>query len=544
MDTLKSFHHQRLLLQPAAGSFTAEGQVSRWSNRDLDPVQRHEKKWEWYHVGGFWIAEGFSAAQIQTASASVALGLNPGIALIAYLIGNILVMIACCGTGYIGSKYSINFPVISRASFGLRGSYLPIIIRAVVAPIWYGIQAYLGSLAVQAMIEAIWPSFATWRAGTLPASADITAASLLSFSIFWLASLPFLFLSMPALRWIFLVKIVLMPIFGICLFTWALTASHGFGPLLRIPNKIENGMSLGYAFCYAITTAVSACSTFAINIPDLTRYARNPRSATIAQAICLPVCMTLIYFLGVVMAASSQVIYGQIQWNPIIVVLMWDNRAAKFFVGLLFAFAMIGTNVAGNSVPFANDTMALFPKYMNLRRGQFLCAILGFAICPWKIEASAQSFLGFLNGYSAPFLGPVAGVLLSDLFLVRRSSGLNVYQLYKPTGLYWYTAGINVRAVAAFVIGMVPQLPGLAYEINPTIKGVSRNYVDFTSLGWLEGLLFSAFAYYILYTLLPFPTRSEEEDKAAWAIVGHEDKTPSVSNTPSQDGVEKSVPPV
>ena len=322
-------------------------------------------------------------------------------------------------------QYSINFPVISRAydspqnslaitysrlrSFGLRGSCLPIIIRAIVAPIWYGIQAYLGSLAVQAMIEAIWPSFANWHTDALPTSADITAAELLSFTIFWLASLPFLFLSMPALRWIFLVKVIIMPIFGICLFTWAVTASHGFGPLLRIPNKIEDGMSLGYAFCYAITTAISASSTFAINIPDLTRYARNPRTATIAQAICLPVCMTLIYFLGVVMAASSQVIYGQIQWNPLTIVLMWNNRAAKFFVGFLFAFAMIGTNVAGNSVPFANDTMALFPKYMNLRRGQFLCAILGFAICPWKIEASAQSFLAFLNGYSAPFLGPVAG---------------------------------------------------------------------------------------------------------------------------------------
>ena len=310
-------------------------------------------------------------------------------------------------------------------SFGLRGSHLPIIIRAVVAPIWYGIQAYLGGLAVQAMIEAVWPSFASWHANVLPASADITASELLSFTIFWFVSLPFLALSMPALRWIFLIKTIIMPIFGICLFTWAVTASHGFGPLLRIPNRIENGMSLGYAFCYSITTSVSANATLTINMPDLTRYARSPRSATIAQAIFLPVCLTLIYFLGVVMAASSQVIYGQIQWNPILIVLMWDDRAAKFFVGLLFAFAMIGTNVAANSVPFANDTMALFPKYMNLRRGQFLCAILGFAICPWKIEASAQSFLTFLNGYAAPFLAPVAGgksntfsgSVVSDLFV-------------------------------------------------------------------------------------------------------------------------------
>ena len=322
-------------------------------------------------------------------------------------------------------QYSINFPVFSRAydtawsslamtnfcprSFVLRGSYLPIVIRAVFAPIYYGIQAYVGALAVQAMIEAIRPSFVFWHADALPASADITVAELLSFSVVWLASLPFLFLSMPALRWMFLIKVIIMPIFGIYLFTWAVTASHGFGPLLRLPTKIENGRSLGYAFCYAITTAISAGSAFTLNIPDLTRYARNPRTATIAQAISLPVCMTLIYFLGVVMAASSQVIYGQIQWNPIMIVLSWDNRAAKFFAALLFAFAMIGTNVAGNSIAFANDTMALFPKYMNLRRGQLLCAIIGFVICPWKIEARAQRSLAFLNGSTAPFLGPVAG---------------------------------------------------------------------------------------------------------------------------------------
>ncbi len=112
MERLKSFHSRRLILQPAPGSFTAEGQISRWSNPDLDPVPKQEKKWEWYHVGGFWIAEGFSAAQIQTASASVALGLNPGIALIAYLIGNILVMMACCGTGYIGSKVTTSSRVL------------------------------------------------------------------------------------------------------------------------------------------------------------------------------------------------------------------------------------------------------------------------------------------------------------------------------------------------------------------------------------------------------------------------------------------------
>ena len=106
MDKLKRFHDRHLLLHPEPGSFSSEAQLVRWSNKDLDPVPRSQKKWEWYHVGGFWIAEGFSVAQMQTASASVAIGLNPGLTLVAYLIGNLMVTVPCCASGYIGSKVS------------------------------------------------------------------------------------------------------------------------------------------------------------------------------------------------------------------------------------------------------------------------------------------------------------------------------------------------------------------------------------------------------------------------------------------------------
>jgi nucleobase:cation symporter-1, NCS1 family len=322
------------------------------------------------------------------------------------------------------------------------------VVRAVVCIIWYGVQASLGGDAVKCMIEAIWPSFKTWHLDSLPPGSFITAPELLSFTLFWLASLPFLYLSVPALRWMFMIKVVVMPFFGVALFTWALTAGHGWGPLFSIPNNISNGWSIGYAFCYTITATISGnasesmtvfvltsgimltvISAFAINMPDITRYARSPRASWITQAVALPVTITLTELLGTVMAASSQVLYGQVLWNPLDVITQWDNRAAKFFAGLCFAFANIGTNVTGNSIPFvsqhtvrislhlinfyyfpqqANDLTGMFPKWINIRRGQFICAILGFAICPWEIEAKAARFLAFLNGYTV-FLGPLLG---------------------------------------------------------------------------------------------------------------------------------------
>lgn len=244
--------------------------------------------------------------------------------------------------GYLGSKTGLNFPVLARGAFGMWGSYIALLIRGVFCLILYGVIASLGGGAVRCMVEAIWPSFKIWHANSLPTSAAITAPDLLCFALFWIASFPFLLISISSLRWIFTVKIVLMPFFYVSLFTWALTAANGFGPLFSIPSKIEGEWSVGYVFCGTILATIGANATFAVNMPDITRYARQPRASAISQAVALPLFITLTELLGAMLAATSQVIYGEILWNPTTIILLWDNRAAKFFAGFLFAFAMLG----------------------------------------------------------------------------------------------------------------------------------------------------------------------------------------------------------
>jgi NCS1 family nucleobase:cation symporter-1 len=104
MDKLKSYYENKIVQHPVKGSFTSEGESARWSNKDLDPVPYSKKKWEWWHIGGFWVAEGFSVATMQVPSSAVSLGLNPGAALGACVVGNLLVTVACCSSCYIGSK--------------------------------------------------------------------------------------------------------------------------------------------------------------------------------------------------------------------------------------------------------------------------------------------------------------------------------------------------------------------------------------------------------------------------------------------------------
>ena len=173
--------------------------------------------------------------------------------------------------------------------------------------------------------------------------------------------------------------------------------------------------------------------------------------------------------------------------------------------------------------------MGLFPKLINIRRGQIICAILGFAICPWLLQAKAERFLGFLNGYTV-FLGPLIGVLIADYWFVRKGKGLMIRSLYQPGGqnkLYWYTAGVNPRAIAALLVGIVPLLPGLAHSINPNLA-VARGAQAYYTLSWLIGFVQSMIAYYVLYLVFPWQTHAEEHD----VLDGRDEESGVGSETP------------
>lgn len=90
-----------------------------------------------------------------------------------------------------------------------------------------------------------------------------------------------------------------------------------------------------------------------------------------------------------------------------------DNRPAVFFLAFAFAFATLGTNLAANSIPVGADLAAVFPKYINMRRGGYVAAAIGFCITPWNLLSGAQTFLNFLTGYTV-FLSPITGVLIAD----------------------------------------------------------------------------------------------------------------------------------
>ena len=167
------------------------------------------------------------------------------------------------------------------------------------------------------------------------------------------------------------------------------------------------------------------------------------------------------------------------------------------------------TNVTGNSIPLANDLTGLFPKYINIRRGQFICAVIAFAICPWEIQAKATTFLAFLGAYTL-FLGATTGVMMTDYFWIRRGYGINILHLFKPRGIYWYKFGCNWRAFAAWFLAIGLFIPGMISSMG--VKITNKGILNLYSWNYVLVVAISGLFYYLFTTISPIPVKTDDED--------------------------------
>lgn len=88
-------------------------------------------------------------------------------------------------------------------------------------------------------------------------------------------------------------------------------------------------------------------------------------------------------------------------------------RFAIFLAALCWTISILGTNIAANMISFGSDAALLWPRYIDMKRGFFIAQILGYAIVPWKILASATVFTTFLSGYGL-FMASVVAIMVSD----------------------------------------------------------------------------------------------------------------------------------
>ncbi|RYP68236.1 hypothetical protein DL770_008472 [Monosporascus sp. CRB-9-2] len=493
------------------------------TNNDLKPVEPARRQWGPWNFVGFWIADSFNINTWMISSSMIVNGLSWWQSWICVWLGYAVAGCFIVLTGRIGAVYHIGFPVVNRSSFGIWGCLWPVFNRAAMACIWYGVQAYIGGHCVYLMIRSIWTSWdrETIGHGAFSRDSGTSTADFASFFLFWLLSLPAIWFPVHQIRHLFTVKAYFVPVAGIALFIWSLVRAGGPGPVVR-QGATKSGGELGWAFVRGVMSSIANFATLIVNDPDFSRFAGKPRDALWSQLITIPVGFALTSFIGIFVSSSSVIIYQGTEpiWDPLVLLERFIDdggpgaRFGVFVIATAFALAQLGTNIAANSISAGTDMTALFPRFINIRRGGYICAAIGLAMCPYQLLTTANQFTTYLSSYSV-FLSSIAGVMISDYYFVRKGY-LEIKELYdaRKSGPYFYTYGIHWRAYAAYIAGILINVVGFAGAVGATVP-IAATYIY--ELNFFGGFIVSSSVYWILCKISPVPSCSPR-----WLEVGEE----------------------
>ncbi|KAL1968643.1 hypothetical protein VTN77DRAFT_1469 [Rasamsonia byssochlamydoides] len=494
---------QRLEVEHEGGTIP-----DRWINNDIKPIESGRRTWGFWTFHNYWVLVQSNISSYMTGSSLIALGLTWWQAIIAIVVGNIISTLLVVLNSVPGAFYHIGFPVVNRYVWGMYGSSFVLWNRILLSVVWYGFQAWIGGECVYVCLQAIWPSLESRIPNHMPASTGMTTASFVAYIIFMVISLPVVYVRPHKLQYFFYVSAAIVLVFEIVLLIWSLATMgpSGFGATIASSGYSTTGWNIAFG----IISTIGSIAAGILNQNDYARFARKPRDAIYGQIFSFPIYAITCSVIGILVTAATQNRYGEPLWNlPNLLSAVIQHggsrsRAAAFFGGAALIVSQIGVNVPGNALSGGFDLAATFPKFINIRRGAYITALISVACNPWKLVNTATTFLAVLSSYSV-FLGPMTGLMISSYFIVNRRR-IKVDDLFvgSDASIYWFTFGINWRAAVAWICGTAPSLPGFVAYVNPRIT-VPVGLMHLYYICFLVGLTISASVYCVLHFLFPAP---------------------------------------
>ncbi|KAF8852002.1 hypothetical protein BDZ45DRAFT_807858 [Acephala macrosclerotiorum] len=328
-------------------------------------------------------------------------GLTAGQAIGAMLVGGVICAIVTWLCGEPGIKYHLGFPMMSRATFGMYGSFFIVVLKCFTNFLYCRIQTHWGGLATHIILAAIPQSYHHMKK-TFPTSANITTADLVG-TVYFCCFVPLLLIKPHKLHYfsVFSFFSVIATIIG--MFIWAMAANHGAGDLVAPAKNLSRGVVLitsgswslagggdtAFAFIQTICTVCGSFTDSSIRHSDWSRCARTPSAIRVSIWVACPVVLTLTAMSGVFVTSAARAMHGEIIWQPLNLLLYIQKtdysphvRAGTFFAGLGWFLSQLAVSISLNSVSAGMDLAAVLPQFLNVRRGSLLLAFVGFACCP------------------------------------------------------------------------------------------------------------------------------------------------------------------
>ena len=376
------------------------------------PVEGHERNLKEWDFVLLWAGAAISLSEIWAGGLLVSFGLlaGLGIILLGHLLGNTPMALG----GLIGSRHGVPAIVGTRGALGNRGSILPAILNVVQLVGWTAVMLWIGGQAAAGL-----------AGGAGSACGWIVALGLLT-TLWALAG---------SRTWKTLQKIgvVLLLLLSVAMTALALPI-YGWRELWAAPSAPTMPFMLGLDLVIAMPISWMPL------VSDYTRYAAVPGRGIRGTWWGYFLVSSWMFAAGLIAAIAT----GSGAPETMLIQLMGEHRLLipAVLIVLLSTLTTTFLDIYSNAV----SAQSLFPK-LGTRPLTALAEIAGTGIA---LFFDATKYEGFLLFIGAAFC-PLFGVVLADYFILKRGR-YEAEDLYRR-GRYWYSGGVNWRAMAAWAAG-------------------------------------------------------------------------------------------
>lgn len=489
------------------------------------------RTWDWRTFACAWTSMIMQPGSISGGASLLSLGLSVAEATCAHLLGGVVLWVFLTLSAWPGVKYGIPFPVVCRSAFGVLGAHFCTLSRGAVAIMWLSFQMWQATLGLHiALGRVLGEGYLRW-ARLDPA---LTLGQLLILLAFVGAHGAAIVFGVRRFRRLVHVVAPVQMCGFVAIIVWLSSLCPLSVAIATADTEVSQAQSLNSPFAgskplgwlMAINVSVGTWSALVLNVCDLSRFAPSQRDQSLGQALGLPLPFAATGFVGLWAAGATEATSGVASWQIPQYFETWAALPA-LCGGLVLALAILAVNVLANLLSPTNDLLNLAPDRLSFRGCGFACLALSVLACPWWLFESQQTFvLRFLGGYTS-VTGAIAGVLLTDFWVVRRGV-LHCSALYAPSLFLRSPAGsrgratsrldalgsdVNWRALAAVVVACLPVAPGFAASLSNGRRDGDAGTVAMAaySLSWFVTLTLSSATYWCLTTL--FPRRGMQEQR-------------------------------
>jgi len=473
------------------------GYSNRLYNPDLASQLKNKRQTgTWRRVFTFWMTDVHSVSTYVFAASLFALGLRSWQLIVSMFIGVALVQLSSNLLAKPGQVTGVPFPVVARLSFGVYGAQVPLLVRSLLASVWFGVQTYVASTALNVVWLRLWPNLAAYASGE---HAFLGLSALGWFSFLWLWALQIVLFWNGTLHLRRVSAWAGPAVFAVMLGLagWVVWKA-GFGAFALHLRDEARPLSAGTTLWQMTVAVALVVAYFGLSMLRAGDCARDCESYTAVKRGNAWGLMLGFLFFSAVMAvttAGTRPIFGQLAHGPADILMRVDSTFAAVLGALILVAATLSANMLTNSVAAALDIGALAQNQINRRGGRVIAALGGLLITPWNLFASAEAFHTTLDLLGA-LMGPLAAIVIVDFYGVKKQQ-VKLDALYSDSreGRYWYEQGVHRHAVTACVPAAAI---GCALSLLPHCLGAPGLLRELAHFAWLIALVLAGVTYRLI----------------------------------------------